>query len=969
MNLVFALSSVGLLGTTLWMVVADYAKPWKRLQSEFRTRERQKLEAESQQAAEKINQEQLAVLQQDIEQQQAALAAHGDEIRRLEQDLERVKDKVYEADARWRQTKSHLDTARFRYEEAVQGGEPGEIAERKARVDELATEFRENKKTLEEETATREALAEQLAARRADLRAAEERLKALREGVTNLETRVANLKKGVDYFVLNAPLFDFLRPSLKIEQAILPDLLIDINFTSVPRVDRCMTCHVAANRPGFTSDGVAGNGGEPGWSHPFQSHPRLDLFVGDSSPHPYNRFGCTVCHAGLDRATDFARAGHSPASEEQQGEWRKKWGWEPQKYLDYPVLPAGTAEAGCISCHAREVWTPASEVQDVGRELITRMGCYGCHVINYESFTQLRKSGPDLRRIAGKTTPGWAARWLRAPREFRPTTWMPHFFYLENVKGEKNLARQQAEIAGIVGYLWQRSERPTYPDPPPGSPAAGQVLFESIGCTGCHVKDRGAERDAFYPQFNRLHGPNLVRTGSKVDSGWLYAWLKDPRGYFPATSMPNLRLTDQEAADLAAYLAADRDASFENLTVPAADPAVRDELVLGYLQNNLTIEQSQARLEAMGAAERDVYLGQQSIAKYGCFGCHDIAGFEDAKPIGTELTQEGSKPLHQFDFGHVHDVPHTRHDWILGKLLTPRLWDHGKEEVKDYQELYKMPSFGFSEREARAVATNVLGFIKPTVRPELQAGQGPEGAARAAGRKLVTRYNCQACHLVEGKGRAIRAVLARDLLPPSLAAEGARVQSDWLFGFLHDPGQVQLRPWLTVRMPTFGFTDEEANTLVSYFSALDGREAFLSPAQAGAAREQAVGEAVFTLLQCARCHPAGAEAAAASGQASAAELAPSLLLARERLRWDWVPAWIKDPQSWIPGTNMPTNFPKMGEGRYSSPLLFVFDSPTFAASKQRLLPHFGGSEAELKAYLGDVDRVTTALRDHIWTLR
>ena len=65
---------------------------------------------------------------------------------------------------------------------------------------------------------------------------------------------------------------------------------------------------------------------------------------GASSPHPYTEFGCTTCHGGLDRATDFARAGHSPTSEDQREEWIDEYGWEPQKYLDNPILPAGQAE-------------------------------------------------------------------------------------------------------------------------------------------------------------------------------------------------------------------------------------------------------------------------------------------------------------------------------------------------------------------------------------------------------------------------------------------------------------------------------------------------------------------------------------------------------------------------------------------------------------------------------------------------
>ena len=78
-----------------------------------------------------------------------------------------------------------------------------------------------------------------------------------------------------------------------------------------------------------------------------------------------------------------------------------------------------------------------------------------------------------------------------------------------------------------------------------------------------------------------------------------------------------------------------------------------------------------------------------------------------------------------------------------------------------------------------------------------------------------------------------------------------------------------------------------------------------------------------------------------------------------------VPGWIKDPQSWIPGTNMPQNFAKADDGTFSSPLANAIDAPMFSAQKQRMMTQFG-SEAELREFLADADKVTTALRDHIW---
>lgn len=958
-NKVFAWSSLALLATTAWMVVDDYNKPWKRYQSEFRDRERQMLAAEADAERQRLNQDEIAQIEQQIAAEEASLGEQGTDIAALEDEIAGLEDKVYEADAEFRKTKALLDTAKYALDQAMQhSGEDGWSIVRQE-YDRLDGEWTEWRKTLEAYRDELSARKTELAERRKGRDEAERKLVALRAGLTSLEDRVAGLGKGLDYMVLNFPLMDFLEPTLKVEQVMLPGLYHDINFTEIDRVDRCVTCHVAANRIGF--DGEE-------WEAPFRSHPRLDLFVGDSSPHPYSTFGCTTCHSGLDRATDFARAGHSPIDAEEQARWEEEHHWKPQKYLETPILPAEYSEAGCLTCHADGAWTPASTQLDVGRQLISKFGCFGCHLIDYPAYRDLPRPGPSLNNVAAKTTEGWAYKWIEAPREFRSSTWMPHFFFQDNVVGELNEARQRAEIASIVRFLWSRSGQADYAEAPAGNAERGRELFETIGCTGCHLLDAEATRDDFFPQINRLHGPNLISTGSKVSSGWLFAWLKDPKQYNPDTRMPSLRLTDREAADITAYLMASRDGDFEDLEIPAIDGEARDGLVLKYLQSTQTIEQSEATLVSMSDLDRDVYLGEQTVQKYGCYACHDIDGFEDAKPIGVELTAEGSKPIHQFDFGHVHDVPHTRYDWIRTKMLEPRIWDQGKETVKTYDELYKMPNFGMSEREAEAVVTNVLGFTKESVVASRKAGYGQNVEAKAAGRNLITKYNCQGCHLLEGEGHAIRTSIEDvGMLPPNLASQGARVQTPWLFDYLHDPGSESMRPWLSVRMPTFGFSDDEVNTLIGYFTATDEREPFLSAKGAADSRDLAVGGVVFDMLQCARCHPAGEAATAAAGVAPT-ELAPSLLMATERLRHDWVPHWITDPQSFIPGTKMPANFPKLADGTYQSPLLMAIGSPQFADQKREMMRHFA-SEQELLDYLGDVGQVTRALRDHIWTLR
>ena len=53
------------------------------------------------------------------------------------------------------------------------------------------------------------------------------------------------------------------------------------------------------------------------------------------------------------------------------------------------------------------------------------------------------------------------------------------------------------------------------------------------------------------------------------------------------------------------------------------------------------------------------YVGSRSISKYGCSGCHDIPGYEGAKPIGTTLADWGRKETSKLAFEHIlHYVEH-----------------------------------------------------------------------------------------------------------------------------------------------------------------------------------------------------------------------------------------------------------------------------------------------------------------------
>ncbi len=92
---------------------------------------------------------------------------------------------------------------------------------------------------------------------------------------------------------------------------------------------------------------------------------------------------------------------------------------------------------------------------------------------------------------------------------------------------------------------------------------------------------------------------------------------------------------------------------------------------------------------------------------------------------------------------------HGRPGFLWQKLRQPRSFDYMKTETKGYDERLRMPKFPFNEEQIEAVATFVLGLVAEKL-PENYLYR-PEGrqAARIEGERLLEKYNCTGCHIVE----------------------------------------------------------------------------------------------------------------------------------------------------------------------------------------------------------------------------
>ncbi len=946
LNTVFALSSVALVISTIWMVWDDYDREWKGLQREAMAMEQYKVEADLQAAQREIDQGELKKIEAEIAEVEASIQTQKERYEAALEVLEDLRGAFYKADQDGKFEKAGYDVIKYEYEEAAHHGHEKEAARKKAvmaRMDSMIGVFRLVREGVEAKQAAQQKIVDEVAGRK---KALEQQKSALFQKAELLQRNLINLVPSFPNVFRNLPMVDFIDPSVEVRQIVLGDLRNDINFTQVPKVDRCTTCHANIDREGYETDPETGffrdevlrkyieevypEEERPARTKVFATHPRMDLYLSSASAHPVDQVGCTTCHLGRDRGITFNNTAHTPTDAAEAERWKKQYGWKKMKYWDYPMFSSQYGEASCAQCHTGGVEVKHANRLNRGMHLIRTVGCFGCHKIAIPGFQDLRKVGPDLRKIAGKVERRWALNWVRDPKGFRPATKMPKIFDLPNVDSPEDRTRNTAAINAIVTYLFETSERPIYPDPPvKGDGVRGEALVAKVGCRGCHVV--GKDDDVGQEYGLRNFGPNINDVGSKLSAGWLFAWLKAPEAYFSETLMPNLRLTDQEAADITAYLLTLRNPDFENRRPAEVDRAVRDQLVLSYLQGRLPVAQARERLDAMSGLQRDLWLGEKIIARQGCFGCHHISGFEDTTPVGTELTEEGSKDVDKLDFGLLalklgksthtlyesEKIPYTRHDWLFTKLKKPRVFDEGK--VKTFDEKLRMPFFGFSDEDAHAVTTALLSFSKSFIFPTAKKQPTPEEIEIEKGRWLVYKRNCKGCHVIEGEGRAIEDVLVKayaeegvleaeavGFTPPVLNGEGKKVQPDWFFSFLKAP--VPIRPWLEVRMPTFGFEDQDAIDIVTYFSRLDKQqfpyhtfaEKRLSP------REMQGADALFSVevYNCFTCHQQGD----IKPKGDPASWAPDLAMARQRLMPEWIRDWLWDPQKIQPGTKMPTFF-------------------------------------------------------------
>ena len=323
----------------------------------------------------------------------------------------------------------------------------------------------------------------------------------------------------------------------------------------------------------------------------------------------------------------------------------------------------------------------------------------------------------------------------------------------------------------------------TVPEKPTGD---GKALFTEKGCLACHsrtdvvvqVKNPGGEviaDDTSEANF----GPELSRIGLKLGAdkknarSWIIQWVLNPNVYHPRTKMPITHLNVDEAAAIADFLLSSNDkwtpqtvnapsddtlielASLSLVKVPAigrqkASEVLKTGLPKSYTETLPPDADEQLLIEGNQGGRVNTkqlmrYIGKKAISRQGCFACHDVPGFEAAKPIGTGLNDWGKKDPERLAFEDAgafvkehFRVAETRDDlsdprepkpssaWVSAagtkaptieefyekaidghqregflqlKLAEPRSYDFGR--VREWDDRLRMPQFKFARTHRR----------------------------------------------------------------------------------------------------------------------------------------------------------------------------------------------------------------------------------------------------------------------------
>jgi mono/diheme cytochrome c family protein len=190
----------------------------------------------------------------------------------------------------------------------------------------------------------------------------------------------------------------------------------------------------------------------------------------------------------------------------------------------------------------------------------------------------------------------------------------------------------------------------------------------------------------------------------------------------------------------------------------------------------------------------------------------------------------------------------------------------------------------------------------------------PQTPQLTRGRQLLGELNCQGCHRLPGIDRPA-------MLGPDLTNIGTKVSREWIYKWLKEPrtildkdGNVAVIGYETEeepRMPKFRLTETELRGLSAYLSVQKAKavvpykiDARIIAAWSKNPESISQGEVRFRQMFCTTCHSL-AVTRAGETKLIGGDIGPELTKVGSKVNPDWLIAWLRDPQGYLPHTRMP----------------------------------------------------------------
>ncbi len=507
----------------------------------------------------------------------------------------------------------------------------------------------------------------------------------------------------------------------------------------------------------------------------------------------------------------------------------------------------------------------------------------------------------------------------------------------------------------------------------------GRKLLASYGCVRCHSNFKLSDGKQLAATDDP---PSLEHIGDKTSREWVYAWLKNPQAYSATATMPNFQLSDNDAADISAFImsqstpvqgdrvekasAATADAlaqgpSLYGQSFCASCHAVQNAsgtLVGGNVGPELTKIGSKVKPEWLEAWLRnpDIYDRDTAMPHYR-FNEKEVgvlAGFLEAKTDSDLLANvhlsdatpdqiaHGKRLVTELGCASCHEINGLKRPDNFAPDLTKvgsrsmaqlvfadgvphTLPDYIAAKVRNPRAFgpgLKMPQFTFTPTQIDALTTALLAQTDraQTLPVNLKQASIPQSHYQPAGKagQLMNDLRCFSCHAINGRGGD---------MAPDLTWEGSSVQRSWLADFLKNPNT--LRPALIRRMPKFNLTPDEINTLTDYMMTVYQTPAFdrdSLPSTYDAATVEKGRQLFYSKYACQSCH-------IADFSKDKGYIGPALAGVGLRLTPAWMYHWLKDPQALRPGTIEPNRSMPDDDARALTAFLTSLKARTQEAKK------------------------------------